>query len=389
MKGNWIKYYLLIGLIFVILLSISGSYAFTSRSIYKAAEKHTFESVYLNTDIDFIIPSPSIEQISEIEGTNGIAYVTPYYETNTDVMIEGAKCKGSAIILIDDNKISHTPYNSDRIISGDVLANGGTAVVDYLYAKNNNCKVGELVEFTVLGNDMVFEIVGITETNTYYKDGTIAFLFNEEQKNFILDAKFNYSAAYVCSTDKAICKNYLVKEYKPLGRLKSIDDFDDATVYEQHVKNFNDADWSQEITICNDNYEALKVTYDNTESSIMTNSFIYAIVAGVTVLVMNVAFLINGSVRKVFQNILVKKGGSLTGIKKFYVSGIVFHVVVFIVLNSYLYYKFVMDTVLGLFDKQIIALVIPAASVTIVSIFMMMISLIFINTNYKVKKQEK
>ena len=47
-------------------------------------------------------------------------------------------------------------------------------------------------------------------------------------------------------------------------------------VYNQHLQNFNDADWSKEITNCQENYKVLSVKYENVQTGIWTNIIIMA-----------------------------------------------------------------------------------------------------------------
>lgn len=101
MSKKWAKYYLLLGTVIIAAISLIGSMAFVRTNINQAQDKYEFESIYINTEIDFIIPSPSYAQISEIQTeANGIEVVKPYYETSAALSVNEQTCKGTALIFL-------------------------------------------------------------------------------------------------------------------------------------------------------------------------------------------------------------------------------------------------------------------------------------------------
>lgn len=387
MKGKWIIYYLFIGMIVIAVLSFVGSYVFTKDSISNVNEKHVFESIYIDTDIDFIIPSPSYEQISELESeTTGIDVVTPYYETTTVVKINGVDIIGNTIIIPDINKVEYSPYNSKRIIDGEMVDKGGTALIDHEYMLKNNCSVGDRIEISIAGQTLNFEVVGVTETNTLYEKGSIALILDENQASVLKDERLVFSAAFVKAGDASICESFLKNDYKPYGRMKKVEDFESEEVYQQHIKNFESADWSQEITNFKANYESLKVSYNNTENTVKNNSIIYAIIISVVIFVLNLIYLVNASIRKAIQTIIVKKGFSLANVKGFYISGLIVEMIVFVIINGYFYYSFCNVQGMSLVGNCIMCFILPVISMIVTSIVMILTSIIFVQAAYKVKK---
>lgn len=389
MRGKWAKSYLLLGSIVIFAVAVLGSLFFVKDNIKQAENKYNFESIYINTFIDFIIPSPSFEQISVIEnsGDTGIAAITPYYETTSKVQIEGKSCNGITIIIPDDNKVVNTPYTSKRIIEGD-SAGSGQAVVDKIFAEKNSCKLGDIVDMTIADRNMSFKIVGIAETNTYSKDGTIALVLNSDDRTAFLNQGIKYSAAYVKASDYEKCKSYLFSEYKPYGRLKDISEFSSEDAYNQHLDNFENADWTKEITNCADNYDSLKVKYENVESTVYRNLIIYSVIIIIGILAINLVFLNSASIQKAMKINLVKKGGTVADTKKFYYSGICFNLLEYVLSSGVLYYYIASDSILGITGKTLINLGIPIAAAVIVSILMLLISGAYAGKKYRLKKSE-
>ncbi len=389
MRGKWSKSYLLLGTIVILIISVIGSLFFVKDNINQAENKYSFESIYTNTSIDFIIPSPSYEQISVIENSadTGIAVITPYYETTTKVQIKGVSCIGTTIIIPDDNKVENTPYASGRIIEGN-SAGLGQAVVDKVFVEKNSCNLNDVAEITISGRTMSFKIVGIAEKNTYTKDGTIALVLNSDDREALKTQKIKYSAAYVKALDYEKCKAYLLTDYKPYGRLKDISEFSSEEAYNQHLDNFENADWTKEITNCADNYDSLKVKYENVENAIYRNLIIFSIIIIIGIFVMNVAFLKSASIQKAMKINIVKKAGTVTDAKKFYFGGICFNLLEFVITCGVMYYLIANNTILGIMGKHLVNILIPIAAAFAVSMLMLIVSGIYAGKKYKLKKSE-
>ncbi len=339
MKKKWTKYYLFLGTVVMLVLSALCSYTFVRGNIVQLQDKKTFESIYEETSIDFIVPSPAYTQIGEIEqdGNNGIERITPFFETKTPVTFGSNSSKGTTIIIPDAEKVEYTPYSASRIISGSKTTGEGNAIMDKMFSTKNSCKVGETISLTIGGKSYEFVISGVAETNTYYKDGTIAVILSEDEAREFENAGLKYSAAYISANDYEKCKGYLYSEYKPLGRLKDKDEFDSEDAYKQHVKNFDDADWTKEITNCKDNYNKLSVKYENVNAGVFKNMIIAMIIVFFVVIVLNTFLIRSETLKQFFQTFLIKKSGTKTEVKSFYKNGITFNTVVFIITTICLY----------------------------------------------------
>ena len=371
-------------------LSAICSFAFVKSNIQQIQDKRTFESIYMDTTIDFIVPSPSDSQILEIEQNKKawIKAVTPYYETASSIKINENNSKGIVIIVPDAEKIQYTPYGSSRIISGGIDIKAGDALADRAFASNNDCGIGDTVQLSILDRDYIFEIKSITENNTYYNDGTIAVVLSDEQAAQLQSDGIKYSAAYVFASDYEKCRTYLYNEYKPYGRLKDASDFDSEELYNQHVQNFEAADWTKEITNCKDNYSSLSVKYENVEAGIYRNMVIAAIIIFLTVIIFNSVLLRQENLKKSFQGFLIKKSGTKAEIKSFYRKGITFNVAVFCATTIVFYCLIVLEVGVKLVSGNAISSLAMIAAQIMASVIMIRLSAAYVEKNYTIKEEK-
>ena len=388
MTKNWVKYYLLLGTVIVAIVSCLCSVVFVRNNVNQAQEKMVFESIYVDTSIDFIIPSPSYSQIQEIEQNpeTGVSAITPYYETSSSARINGNEAKGTVLFIADAAKVDFTPYGSQRIVSGEKNSTEGNAIVDRPYIDKNGCKIGDTVEMTLSGHQFNFTITGMTEANTYYNDGTIALVLSAEQVTQLESDGVGFSAAYVSASDYERCKRYLLNDYKPYGRLKEETEFDSQEAYQQHVKNFNEANWSKEITNCKDNYSSLSVKYENVENGIYQNIIIAAVIVFLATIIFNVVLLKNEGLKNLFQGFLIKKSGTKAEIKSFYSRGITFNAILFCLVTGGLYYWVTISVGSRLIGSNILTSCAMIVSQIVASIIMTAVSRGYVEKHYTIKK---
>lgn len=389
MKKKWRKSYLLLGLLIFLVLALIGNFAFINNTINQFESKHTFESIYIDSKIDFIIPSPSSTQVEDIGSKNGIAKISPYYETTTALYCNDVQQKGTTILIPRSTGVEGTPYCSSRIIRGAIGQNGSFAIIDKKYAEKNDLVIGDLLSITIQGERFDFEITGISEENTYCNEGSTALIMDSDVEQFFAEKGITYSAAYVEASNHEVCKNFLLQEYKPLGRLKNQSEFDNIEAYEQHVKNFNDADWSKEITDCHSNYDMLSVKYNNVESTAWINTGIYSTLIFIATIVYFTVLLKSEENNKYFRECIVKKSVTKEDVIGFYRSGIVTDIVLFVIMSAGLFVALMFTNNVSLPIKYIPFGVVPVMVSIVASLIMIAASKKYVNNHYKVKPQKQ
>ena len=148
----WKRIFLVCGSLVFIAVALLGTFAFSNDSIDALQEKYSFDSQYLNSNIDFIIPSPKDYQISEMENdeTLGIKAVNPFYYAEMDLQTDNSKnISANVLMFAYSSKMEYTPYNSNRIIKGKTTFATGDAIVDYTLHKEKGCNIGDMLSLTV------------------------------------------------------------------------------------------------------------------------------------------------------------------------------------------------------------------------------------------------
>ena len=386
MKKKYNQCYLFLGTIIMLLVSCLCSFIFVKSNLNQAVRQSSFESIYVNTNIDYIVPGPSKAQIEELENEdkNGIATVTPYYETTEEIDINGISASGVSILFPFAEKMVCTPYNAARIINGATTVKSGDAIVDQKYVDRNDCAIGDEVTISIAGQEYMFEITSIAETNTYYNSGTIAMVLSAEDAQQLEVAGIRYSAAYISAEDTAACEAYLYSEYKPLARLKDKVDFDSEDIYNQHLQNFNEVDWSKEITNCKENYNMLSVKYENVQTGIWNNIIVMSIIVVVVIVMFNVILLTTENMKSFMKSFLMRKSGTKNSIKTFYKNGIRVNVIVFSITSIGLYILLALQAHTQLVDLQLMNCLLPIFAAIFISIVMVRIANNYVEKHYKV-----
>lgn len=390
MKKKYKQCYFL-GAIIMLLVSCLCSFVFVKGNLMKAASKSCFESIYLNTNIDYIVPPPSDSQIDDLENTegNGIRAVTPYYETTTTININGKPVNETAIIFPFVGKMQNTPYCPARITHGSKELQCNDAIVDQTCVDRYGCAIGDTVSISIVDKEYTFRISSISEANTFCNNGTIALILTEDEARQFSEAGIRYSAAYISADNKDACKAYLYSVYKPLSRLKDRSKFDSEDVYNQHLQNFNEADWSKEITNCLENYSALGVKYQNIQMSIWTNIIVMAIIVAIVFVVFNAVLLTNRDIKIFMKILLIKKNGTKDTVKTFYKSGIIANLIVFCIAFTTLFVFLAMQAHVSLLDLQAVNCIVPILTAIVVSVIMIRVSCRYVENHYKIRVIKK
>lgn len=374
-----------IGLILIIVFSAICSPIFTLESAQSISQKSEFESIYIKTKMDFIVPAPSYEQEKSIisDSDGAIKAITPYYETMSPVNVNGNMVDSVTTLLFPDaGKMEYTPYCTSRIIFGEKSYSGSDAIVDKRFIDEHICSLGDTVSIEIAGKTYQFTISGEAETNTLYDNGTIALILSESDYKQLIDAGIDYSAAYVCSDDYDQCKSYLFNQYKPLSRLKDRSAFDSEETYARHEENFNNADWSKEITDLSENYKLNGVKYDNIVSSGNTNIVIETIITVIFFVALNLIWLMNSKSATALKIFLTKKGGSISEISALYTRQIWIFAIAYVVVKMAEYTAIISYVNTDLLGNCILFAIIPCTAAIVVSALMNVISGIYVKKKY-------
>ncbi len=250
MGGYWSRHRLVYSLVASIAVALISSLLFAFPFINQRAKEYNSQSIYKKSGIDFIAPEPSMEQVEELPGNNGIDRVFPYFITKMDIDVNG-KSRATNVLLSDRmQNMDMTMYCDARLIEKGNSDVKQPAYVDWSFANDLGIKTGDSFTLTIAGSEVDYMVAAIYETNSVYDEGAILLPITAEQKEIIRKNASNngYSGMYVAASDYAACKTYLTTEYRPLGRLKDRVQFGSDEQYQIHYNAIMDSGYANEIT---------------------------------------------------------------------------------------------------------------------------------------------
>lgn len=309
--------------IIIIALNLINGFIFMSPYINYKSKKYAYNDFYNNFNIDFDIPSPSKNQINEFRNLDFIEKVIPYYYAN--LTLNYGKNRDSNILFFDSLEDIKYIYNDNRLIN-KVNKTDNFIYVDYYFIKDLKAKLNDTLKTSINGVEIKFNINGIYKENLYYNNGAEASIWKKEY----LNRNIEYSGAFIKSKDISLCRNYLSKEYKPLGRLKSRDNFDTEESYNIHIKAVLSGSYANEITDFNLKSES---DINFIESEYISNIIRYALgifLVFIIIILINNYFLSKN--KDYFYNRLII-GEELKNIKNSYFLLLIISLIISIVSN--------------------------------------------------------
>ncbi|MGN0594661.1 MAG: hypothetical protein ACI4I6_05845 [Hominimerdicola sp.] len=308
MTGYWIRHRALLSIILSAVIAVVAGLLFVFPFISQIADNYNSQSVYKNTDIDFIAPEPSFEQISELPGNNGIDKVFPFFLTKTDVNA-GGKSMATTVLLSDRfENIDITMYNRKRLIKKSDSDFANPILVDWQFCKDTSTDIGDTVSFSIGDTTVEYKIYAIYETNSIYENGAILAQISTEQKGTIVQNAQNngYSGMYISASDYNACHAYLTKDYRPMGRLKNRDRFDSDEQYQVHYDAIMESGYANEIT----DFRVRENSLDKVVNPIMV--YIGAALSAVLIIVFNAVMSKRGCEKGYFTKHCIPKGQNVS-----------------------------------------------------------------------------
>lgn len=204
------------------------------------------QSSYTLTDFDYLITSPSKEQIAELDSkSDAINSVFPCY--SFDVILNGNSNSKVTLLLSDDiDDYSIGLFNDKTKISGNYNKNG--ICLDKIAANNLGVVVGDFVTVSLANKTFKFEVTSIYMSSTYTNlDFGLALAEFSKGISSAYGEELTYNYAFIDAKDLTKCAQ-LLSTYIPLGPLQSEED------YIKEYKNNNNCppsmtenEWNQSI----------------------------------------------------------------------------------------------------------------------------------------------
>ena len=175
----WMKNRILFDILVPIILVIVTAFAFLSPIFSNIGEARLMTSLYKNENLDFDIPSPSYEQISQLEGESFIESVLPYFYTEADMSVNGKTRETNLFFSDAFDKLDQTMYCQARLIEKSSQTYSNPILVDYQFVQDTGATLGSTVSVTFGTTKIDFQVSAIYETNTTSS-------FTSSESNFII-----------------------------------------------------------------------------------------------------------------------------------------------------------------------------------------------------------
>ena len=103
----------------------------------RAVEAYNDNSIASNTNINYVIPSPSKEQIVELKNKSYVSSITPTYIASLPIYKETKMLSNSNLVTIVNLNadLNVTPFAEARLIRGEIGLSDKVILIDYLFAK--------------------------------------------------------------------------------------------------------------------------------------------------------------------------------------------------------------------------------------------------------------
>jgi hypothetical protein len=334
MVSYWLRHRLPYAVIFAIAAVLVVGLVFVRPYIDSQAQEYNAQSVYKNTKIDFIVPEPSFEQIHELAGNYGIDKIFPYYATKANVTVND-KTRPTFVLLSDQfENIDTTMYSESRLIQKSETIYDNPILADWQFCHDISASIGDVVNVTLGDIKKEFTVCAIYETNEIYDSGAILAQISTTERDAIAQNSNSngYSGAYITASDYSECRSYLTTEYRPLGRLKERERFDNEEAYNIHYHAIMDTGYSNEIT-------DLRVRENSLDTSRNDLSlYLGALIVLVLYFAFNMAMSRRGSEKMYFEKHCIPAGIKATS---YYIYSFVGEIVLFTVLFIALVMMFV------------------------------------------------
>ena len=158
------------------------------------------------TPFDYQVFSPLEEQIEPMRNEKSIDKLFAYHRYNASIKTDSASYPDNtyAIFSEDKDNLSITPYNANRVISGNFNVDDGYALVDQSIANSLNLKVNDT--FTVSlknASGISLKVGAILGDNKFFERPTVYFHLSSTIKAQILEGytSINYYGIMIKASD--------------------------------------------------------------------------------------------------------------------------------------------------------------------------------------------
>lgn len=219
------------------------TFSFFANTYRTTDDKFNIEDTY----VDFIIQTPGMEQIAELQALDHIDAVTPYYFASCEADIDGKTVKAELYMVEDSSAFSNTLFSEQLLKSGSVPSSNDVIAIDTTIASKYGVSVGDLVTIKSGNGSVKCKIGAIYEADGRHDSGMVMALYAGELCTMLNSkADLKYSGAYIKSNNLTSTETFL-RSFVPTGDLRSRDEFNSDELYNEYLELRKDTDYTQSM----------------------------------------------------------------------------------------------------------------------------------------------
>lgn len=234
-------------LIFIAILSciailLGCIISFTGINNYSST--YINQNLYIDTNFDYIIPSPGKSQITTLNSDSFIDNVCPYYTSTLDISFNSKVVKSSIYFVDNISDLSNSPFIESRVLSSKTEETNDVAFVDYIFSQSYGIKLGDTITLGAKN----YKITKIYKPNSLTTNGCVVICWDNILKTELNSLESNYSGAWLKCNNKTQCENFLKNSYVPEGRIRAQAPSETNEQYQQYLDSFYNNDFYKEVT---------------------------------------------------------------------------------------------------------------------------------------------
>ena len=263
-------------MVLVLILSVFAI-LFFAREYEKINEKFNIAK----TNVTHIIQTPSNEQIEEFKQCNDIDEIVPYYFCACKMKYSDKIFKADMFLIDTVEDLDKTLF-SDELLKSSACNQGKDVVfIDKVLADKYGIASGDIVSLMCDDRTMECGVEAIYCSDGRHDAGMVMAEYSGAIKQFVdPDGILEYSGAYICSNNET-ATDITIKDYKPLGDLRTRDEFNSDELYQDYLKLRDEADSTQTTFFRSQYIKDLQMRYRVTSTKNIGFAILAAVLEGV------------------------------------------------------------------------------------------------------------
>ena len=184
--------------------------------------------------------------MDEISELSHIDKISPYIYFSTNVEVNKIKVKTNLYILESKNDLNYTQFSEELLIRKSDNNYDNPIYVSNEFVESSKIDLDEEIKINIYNTVVTFTVQAIYESD-YRQTGGVVLTYLFDELKMLVEDQFGganyYTGAFIDSNDIVSTTAYL-QSYKPLGDLRSREEFDSEELYQLYLEERNKTDYT-------------------------------------------------------------------------------------------------------------------------------------------------